>query len=410
LQLLLKQVQASDLVTGFLVGSLPQAISIFLSPVISYRSDRHRGRWGRRIPFLFVPTPIALLSMIGLAFSPTLGRWMHGAMGSHSFGQNSSTILFFALFWMLFEFCSITCGSVFSGLINDVVPRELLGRFFALFRIFSLMAGMAFSYFLLGSVEKHYAITFFGIGLLYFVSFSAMCLRVKEGNYPPVSSPPDAPVAPRAGGFSRAIGGYFRECFANSYYRWFFLSWALTHMAFQPITLFYVYYCKSMNMDMGTLGKYYTLQLFLSLLQAYPIGWLADKFHPIRMTILALTLYATFTMLAFLLIRDAFMLGIAQVLCGTLAGFWGTATAPLAPTLLPKAKYATFSSAMGVCSSLGVMVVSLICGRLLDLMHHDYRFIYLWASVFTTAALVATLVVYRKFMALGGPKGYVAPE
>ena len=47
-------------------------------------SDRHRGRWGRRIPFLLIPTPIIVLSVVGLAFSPLLGRHLHSALGASS--------------------------------------------------------------------------------------------------------------------------------------------------------------------------------------------------------------------------------------------------------------------------------------------------------------------------------------
>jgi hypothetical protein len=50
-QLLLKRFQASDTLAATLITSLPAAIGIFLGPIISYRSDRHRGRWGRRIPY-----------------------------------------------------------------------------------------------------------------------------------------------------------------------------------------------------------------------------------------------------------------------------------------------------------------------------------------------------------------------
>ena len=43
LALLLKTFHASDFVTGVLLLSLPAAITLFLAPIISYRSDRHRG-------------------------------------------------------------------------------------------------------------------------------------------------------------------------------------------------------------------------------------------------------------------------------------------------------------------------------------------------------------------------------
>lgn len=44
-QLLIKKFEASDMTAGLLIGTLPQALALVLTPVVSYRSDRHRGRW-----------------------------------------------------------------------------------------------------------------------------------------------------------------------------------------------------------------------------------------------------------------------------------------------------------------------------------------------------------------------------
>ena len=419
LKLLLKQFKASDLMAGFLMGSLPQIISIFVSPVISYRSDRHRGRWGRRIPYLFIPTPIAFISMIGLAYSPPIGRWLHQALGLHSPGERLSILLCFGLFWALFVFCSAICNSVMSGLVNDVVPRRFIGRFFALFRVFSLSAGMIYTWFLMGGIEERYVIIFIGIGTLYIFGVGSMCFFVKEGAYPP---PPELETSTSAPGgrLIAAVKIYFRDCFSNPYYLRYFLSAALICIAFQPILLFYVFYAKDLGMSTELMGKYFTAQFLLSLLQAYPLGWLADRFHPIRVTIAVLVLYGFITLLSFFLmdgrvlsflnIKGLLMVGVIQVFCGTIAGSWSTATASLSPMLLPKMKYATFASAMGICVSVGVMCASVIAGRYFDLIHHDYRYIYLWAFIFTMLSLLALLSVHRKFLALGGQKGYVAPE
>ena len=118
--LMLKKFEASDFLAGLLVGSLPPAIAIILGPIISYKSDRHRGRWGRRIPFLLIPTPIAVISMAGLAFSPMIGTHLHEILGARSPGANTLVLLSFAVFWMLFDFASITANSIFGALINDV--------------------------------------------------------------------------------------------------------------------------------------------------------------------------------------------------------------------------------------------------------------------------------------------------
>jgi hypothetical protein len=40
----------------------------------------------------------------------------------------------------------VIANAVFGGLINDVVPPALIGRFFGLFRAVSLLAGIIFNF------------------------------------------------------------------------------------------------------------------------------------------------------------------------------------------------------------------------------------------------------------------------
>ena len=57
LQLLLESLKVSNAQLGLLLGSLPQCLGMIIAPIIAYRSDRHRGPLGRRIPFLIKFTP-----------------------------------------------------------------------------------------------------------------------------------------------------------------------------------------------------------------------------------------------------------------------------------------------------------------------------------------------------------------
>jgi Na+/melibiose symporter-like transporter len=268
MQLLLKKFDASDMIAGLLMGSLPQAIAMVLSPIIAYKSDRHRGPWGRRIPFLLIPTPIASLAMVGLAFSPLFGQRLHLALGMHSLGLNPSILIFLGLFWTLFEFGTITANAVFGGLVNDVVPRAVIGRFYGMFRALSLIAGMIFNFWLIGKAETGYRWIFSGIALLYGAGFAVMCLKVKEGDYPP--PPPKEPG--NAGGFLKATKAYFQDCFSHSYYLWFFALMALSMMSFVPVNLFSVFFAKSLRMDVTTYGRYIVLTHFISLCLSYFLG------------------------------------------------------------------------------------------------------------------------------------------
>lgn len=405
LQLLLKRFDASDLLTGLLIGSLPGVLVLILGPVISCKSDRHRGRWGRRIPYLLAPTPVAVLAMVGLAFCPVLGKQLHAWLGEHSPGVGGSTLILFGVFWTLFEFASITANAVFGGLINDVVPTPVLGRFYGLFRALSLGAGMIFNYWILGKAEQHFMEIFIGLAVLYGAGFTMMCFKVKEGRY----EPPPAVAPGVAGGFVKAMRGYVKDCFGQSYYRWYFVAMALMWMAAIPPTLFGVYFAKSIQMDMTVYGKCYALMYLISLALAWPLGLLADRFHPLRVGLGATMLFMLVTLWGGFFARDAWSFGLAIVAQGVCAGTWMTSTASLNQRLLPRARFAQFASAAGIVTGLGTISISPGVGLLLDKSGHDYRLIFLASAVLAFGSLAAGCVVHRRFMRLGGPLHYQAP-
>jgi MFS family permease len=405
-QLLLKQFEASDFAVGTLIGTLPQALALVLTPIVSYRSDRHRGRWGRRIPFLVIPTPIAALSMVGLAYSPAMGTALHGALGAHSFGLNQSILITFGFFWTIFEVATITANAVFFGLINDVVPKAVIGRFYGMFRATGLGVAMIFNFWLFGKAETHYTEIFIGIGLLYGIGFTAMCLKVKEGGYPP---PP--PVQPsRAGGLVAAVKTYFRESFTQPYYLWLYASIALSWMAILGVNLFNLYFAKKMNMSMDTYGKYLAATFLISFLLSYFFGILADRFHPLRLGLAMLAVYMLVTLAGGLFVHDAQSFGIALIAYGVASGAWQTSTASLTMRLLPQARFAQFESARGLVSSFGMMLVGPALGWYLDRTGQDYRHVYLASAMLAGLAFLTGWVVHRKFMRYGGPANYVAPE
>jgi len=405
-QLLLKGHGAPDSLIGFLIGSVPAILTIAIGPVISYRSDRHRGRWGRRIPYLLITTPIAVVSMAGLAFTPHLTELLHRSLGAASPGLHSLSIILYGVFWTVFEFASIIGNAVFLALINDVVPERFLGRFFGAFRAIGLMAGILFSFWIMGIAETHPAWIFLGMGALYGVAFGLMCLKVREGEYP---LPPDE-TGGAGGGFVASARTYFRECYGHSYYRWFFLSLAFSWMAFVPVNLFSLFFARSIGMSIDTWGKCMAAAYCVSLILAYPLGVLVDRFHPLRVSLITQAVYVGVVLWGGLFVRDAATFGVVLVLQCTLAGTWMTAAASLPQRLLPKDRFAQFASAAAIVTSLGTILAGPLMGLLLDLTGQVYQYTFLVSSALAAAALVTGLVVLVKFGRLGGSAAYVAPQ
>jgi MFS family permease len=405
-QLMLRQFEASDFLVGLLVGSLPSALGLLLGPIISVKSDRHRGRWGRRIPYLLIPTPIAALAMAGLAYTPEFAAVLHESLAASSPGLVACRLLVFAFFWSIFEVFTIIANAVFGGLINDVVPQAVIGRFFGLFRAVSLLAGMIFNFWLIGHAEEHYRLIFLGLAALYGVGFSLMCFFVKEGDYPP---PPPLETATSFRSRFAPLLVYLRECFANPYYLWVFLALMLGMLSAGPVNTFSVFYAKSLGMSMDYYGKLLVITFAVSFALSFGLGWLADKFHPLRIGLVALSLYAALTLWAGFFADTPARFSVAFVGHGILAGTFLTAIASLGQRLFPRAKFAQFASASGIVIAFGYMVLPPALGALLDATGHVYRYTFLLSGVISLLGVAAFIVVYRRFIRLGGPSAYVAP-
>jgi len=408
IQLLFKRFGASDMIVGLLFSSLPAAIGLVVGPLVGYRSDRLRSRWGRRIPFLALPTPFIVLSLVGMAFAPRIGESLHGLSGlfaRNSAGGAAATLVVLALFWTLFELACVTAQSVFYALINDVVPEAVVGRFFGLFRAFSLVAGIAVNFWLMERVEDHFAPIFLGVALLYGAGFTLMCLKVKEGAYPP--PPPEGEGRGRA---PSAIQAYFRDSFSHPYYLVFYATAILGALALMPLNLYSVFYAKSLGIGMPYYFKCLAATYAISLVLAYPLGALADRLHPLRLTLAVIALYALVMAGGLLAVGGKGSFTAVLIVHGVLAGAFFTASASLPQRLLPRAKFAELNSACGVLSSLATMVLAPVLGVFLDHTHHAYRHVFHAGFLLALAALACGWALHRRFLAFGGPDRYRAPE
>ena len=406
----LDHLNVPNLLFGLLISSLPALVGLILGPVISVKSDRHRGKWGRRIPFLLVTVPLAAFGMIGLAVTPLIAKWVHGFFPNEN--EMVVSVVCFGVFWAAFEVASIAGAAVFSGLINDVVPRELLGRFHGLFRAISLIDGMIFNYWIMGGVPEHFTLILIVIGLFYGTAFTWVCLRVKEGSYPP----PPSPVGGRNAGVGRwratrlEIGSYFRECFTHPYYLSVFVLLQFSMLAFGPINTFAIPYARSLGVDMDVYGKFLALTFLISLGLSFFLGWMADAFHPLRMAIATLAGYALVMVWGGLYVTTARTFLIAWVAHGVLAGCYLTSVASLGQRLFPRSKFAQFASAAGVFTSVAKMTMAPYMGLMNDRTGRIYRYAFVVGGVMAVLALAAGFCVHGRFMKLGGPRGYVAPE
>ncbi len=405
LQVMLKQHGASDFLNGLLIASIPALLSVVIGPVISCKSDRHRSPRGRRIPFLLYSTPFAAGSMFLMACTPWLGEQMHTLLGASSPGLNVCVLWAIGIAWTLFEVSALAGNLLFGPLVRDVVPTAMLGRFFGLCRACSLLAGILFNKVLFAKADEHYALIFGGIGLLFGVGFVMMCLQVKEGEYPPPPPPDDRVPA----GFISACKTYCRECYSNSYYLTIFLVSGIATISFMPLNLFSVFYADSIGMSRQSYGDHVAVTFTISLVSAYFLGWLADRFHPLRMGIFSLCLYILTAIWGGFTATDPRNFGIAFVAHGVVSGMYFTTTASLAARLFPHTLFAQFASAAGLLAALMNASFPLVIGFVLDSTGRDYRQTFFWSAVLAGIGVIGLLRIHASWLRLGGVKHYEPP-
>jgi MFS family permease len=406
-QLFLKREGASDTLIAIMLFSLPALLGVVLSPIISYMSDRHRGPRGRRIPYLLVSAPIAALAMAGLAFCAPLGELVHTFTGD-LLGRDAAVMWLFGVFWTIFGAASVVSMTIFNGLINDVVPTAVLGRFFGLFRAVSIADAFIFNYFLLGWAETHFMEICLGISLVFGAGFLLMCWNVKEGDYPP----PEEAANPHGGvgAMADATKTYFRECYSKPYYLLCFLVIALAPLAFAAITTFVLLYAKQLGMDIGYYGKINAYCAIVSLAITYPIGALADRIHPLRAAILTMSLHAAITGLGAWMIRDAGSFTVFLVAQTVISSCYYTATASLPQRLLPRSRFLQFFSAANIVTAVFSVAFGPVLGLVLDAANNDYRLTFVASALISILTLALLAILWRQFLKLGGPKTYTAPE
>jgi MFS family permease len=395
-------------IVGLLVGSIPSAMGLFLGPVISVKSDRYRSRWGRRIPFILIPAPFVFLSMLGLAFAPNMGVAM-----SHWLGSRTSTfacqIAVFALCWTIYEMMATIAAALVGALVNDVVPQAVIGRFFGLFRVVSLVAGIIFNQWLMGQSERHFRALLVTMGLIYGIGVTLMCLMVKEGQYPP-------PEARAQGSFNDRfivpVVKYLRECYGNPYFLWFFLATTIGSVAIVPVNAFSIYQATSVGMSDQMFGHCQAISYAWSVLLAYPLGVLADRFHPLRLAIAILLAYLATTVFGFFFASTASAFYVALLLHTVISGCYWTGTASIAQRLLPREKFAEISSAGGIIAGIINMILPPVLGGFIALMHHEYRYVFLLAAALSAIGAGCFVVLLKKYLELGGEnaKANLAPS
>jgi len=418
-----RALQIPNTVIGIVMGTIPGLFNMTLNPVISVKSDRCRSRWGRRIPFILFTLPFLVACLIGLAYSPQLAAWLQRLLGPalRHLSPPMVALIVLATLMTLFAFFNTFVNSVYWYLFNDVVPEHLLARFISWFRLVGMGAGSLYGVFLLKHADSHAREILLGAAVLYFFGFGLMCLKVKEGTYPP----PDE--AERRPGFVANIKTYARECMGLAHY-WYVFIIAMGMATLYVGYTFTLYYNLSTGLTLDLIGKLGAISTASTLISVPISGWLADKYHPLRVLIVGLILSIVLMPLDLIWVfwqpptMTVFWVraAIATAIGWTGIGLPGGALiqlveSPLLMRILPRERYGQFCSAAAIFRSVSGILAGLLIGVYLDVLtaHWGSRVAYcllpLWYLPGAALMLFFMVKLFRSWQRYGGDETYIAP-
>lgn len=135
-----------------------------------------------------------------------------------------------------------------------------------------------------------------------------------------------------------------------------------------------------------------------------------DRWRSQKVIVYAVLLYAAGNLACFLFIHNTPSFAIWTFLTNIAAYFCGVSYAAYVANALPKDKYAQLTTAMGLGTSFfGVILMSPICGKFFDLMDNNYRYVYLWQTVFVFFCALVFCSLKAMWIRYGGPDNFQAP-
>lgn len=411
---------ASNVLIGLFAASIPAFLSAFMNPYISFKSDRYRSKWGRRIPFIMWTLPPLCLSLVGLAFGEEIVKFVIPHVQALSvYSPATLAVAILGCLLVVFLFFDQFVNAVFCGLFNDMVPTPLMGRFMGTMRIVGSSVGFFYSYFVFQYAETHMREIFLGAAALYFLGVGLMCLFLKESEYPP----PSESEQKASRGFN-GVKSYFRESFCHKFYWTKFTYNATGSMAWAGIGAFSVFFYKEMGLTLGDIGKVSAINSLVVIATAYFGSIFIDRWHPIRISIYSAILgtifgFSNFVWL-FLTISPTAFFWLYMMGAGLIGAFTSCVTyvagLPFDMRLHPKSRFTQFCSAQSLLRSVCTMAAGVLVGLYFDGLKsvfpnsdYAYRFGFVWSVFWSVVSSGFGYSLYRQWQALGGDKHFHVP-
>lgn len=400
LPVVFKNIHASDTIMAVFMTTIPQILNMVINPIVSFKSDRYRSKFGRRMPFLWLSTPCIALFLIGIGWIFPITE---GLKNLFPFLPDNLSLIILGILIVGYQIFFMILGSIIYYVFPDVIPEKYIGRFMALFQLSGSLAGFIFSRYLLKYVETNMEYLFTGVGVAFFIMMIIMLLSVKEGEYPAIHE-----VA-KASSLMDDIKTYCRECYSIPFYFSLFAMVALSEASMITRNMFNLIYARD---TLKISVEYYGIMLgwggLVGVILGYPVGLLVDKFGAIKVFGAGLFLVILVNLWSFFFVKDTNSFYLSTILVAVVYCIQFTSTLPMYVAIFPKALYGQFSSATALFRAGFVAIIGLGGGVLFDYLQ-DYQYIFAWDFLFTLLALLCFFKLYSDWKKLGGHTHYKAP-
>ncbi len=391
-----KDMGADNETIALLLASLPSLLFTVVNPIASFRSDRTRTRWGRRMPYLFITVPFITLSVIYLGFGGKAGDFLDPL-----FGDNSQLAALTAGIVIYTAFLAVP-NAVFWYVFPDVLPRKYIGRFMSLFNVAASASAILFNRCLLPFSENHLTGLYCVIAFIFCGGMFVMFLTVREGQYPP-------PPVKESSGIIKGVVCFFRECFGIPFYYPFFLAMALSDVSIVCRGLYNLIYAKDiLGISVAEYGSIMAWGSVVGLVLCFPLGYICDKVNPLLIFGFGLLTVVIVNGLSYFFVHDYTSFFITTIALSVVYTIQLVSTIPVFVEILPKSLYGQFSSASVLFRSGAMFICSYGGGKFID-WTGNYQNIYSWDFIFTLLSLILFALLYRNWKKRGGRKGYTAP-
>ena len=290
--------------------------------------------------------------------------------------------------------------AIFSYYYWDVVPEMVLGRFNSMVKIFTAMACLVWSFWVVGYAENHMKLVYIGVSVFCLSAYLLSVWRVKEGEYPP-------PAPRKNTNLLEPLYEYFSDCFSKPYYLWIFFGSLCFQLGNQGNNFAFFYFRYDLGMDLGTTGwisgMSQTATIIFGLLFGYSAGSMVDRLLPLRVIPVTYFIWTLLVFISFFVVHDK-QSAVVMACCVNLLLFvFGVALSAATVKMFPREKIGQFCSAQACFTATGVMILNpLVISPFFDWIKYN-RAAYLWSSVFYFLAGLISVKVYFNWKATQEP-------